>query len=490
MIRLVLENGWQDQAFCDRFVAPLDALRAAVEPFTLDYVAHRTGIDRALIEQATEMFARARRKSGSSGTGPNMSVASNLNEHMLEALNAICGAYRRAGDVVRNTGALFGRSARQERVIPPCRYWESGPKLKTVDLGRLFGEYPTPLLHREIIGNGEQKIRALIVVGGNPLKAIPDPDRMLAAFKSLDLLVTVDPRPTETASISDYVIATSLPYERYDYTGMFDGYFVKNFAQLATPLLQPPAGVMDDWEFFWGMARRAGKPLELKQPGFGYAHPDIPGPSLTLNLDQKPTTEDLVKWMISQGKVSYEQLLASPAGMVVDEDVVIAPAGEDDGARLDPCPPDVAAELAAVLATSNDDPAYPFKLIARRQLESMNSAYSNASKTRRRYPVNPAFMHPLDMQDLGIEDGAGVEITSDNGSIIGMARKDATLRRGVVSMTHAWGTVDQGKDPEGQTGGFVGRLISLERDLQAINYMVRMSAIPVSVQPHVRRHVA
>jgi hypothetical protein len=57
-------------------------------------------------------------------------------------------------------------------------------------------------------------------------------------------------------------------------------------------------------------------------------------------------------------------------------------------------------------------------------------------------------------------------------------------------MTHAWGAVDQGKDPEGQTGGFVGRLISLERDLQTINFMVRMSAIPVSVQPHVRRHVA
>jgi anaerobic selenocysteine-containing dehydrogenase len=94
------------------------------------------------------------------------------------------------------------------------------------------------------------------------------------------------------------------------------------------------------------------------------------------------------------------------------------------------------------------------------------------------------------MQDLGIEDGASVEITSDNGSIIGVARKDATLRRGVVSMTHAWGAVDQGTDPEGQTGGFVGRLISLERDLQTINFMVRMSAIPVSVRPHVRRHVA
>ena len=183
MIRIVLERGWHDEAFCARFIRPLDELRAAVADFTPDYVAGRTGIDRELIERAAEMFARARRKSAASGTGPNMATDSNVAEHMFEALNALCGGYRRAGDVVRNVQPLFGGHPTREKVIPPNRSWESGPKCRTADIGPIFGEYPTALLPREIIGTGEDKIRALIVVGGNPLKAIGDPDKTLSRLQ-------------------------------------------------------------------------------------------------------------------------------------------------------------------------------------------------------------------------------------------------------------------------------------------------------------------
>jgi anaerobic selenocysteine-containing dehydrogenase len=482
MIHIVLERGWHDQPFCARFVRPLDRLRAAVADFTPDYVTGRTGIDRDLIERASEMFARARRKSAASGTGPNMAADSNVAEHLIEAFNAICGGYRRAGDIVRNVQPLFGGHPVRETVIAPYRSWESGPKCRTADVGPLFGEYPTALLPGEIIGTGEDKIRALIVVGGNPLKAIADPDRTLRAFRGLELLVTLDPRPTETAGISHYAIATTLPYERFDYSGMYDPLYSATFAQATRPLLDRPPGVIDDWEFFWGLARRMRCPLVLKKPTFGATHSQIPGPSLELELDGKPQTEDLVRWMSSQHLVRYDDLIAHPQGILLDDHAVIESAGEDDGIRMDLCPPDVAEELAQVRRGGQIDADFPFRLTSRRQLESMNSAYTNASRTRLRYPVNPAFMNPQDMEAQGIIEGDSVEISSAHGTVVAIARRDSSLRRGVISMTHAWGAPDPAADPRGTRGAFVGRLISLEKDLESINYMPRQSAIPVAVR--------
>ena len=163
---------------------------------------------------------------------------------------------------------------------------------------------------------------------------------------------------------------------------------------------------------------------------------------------------------------------------------MVEPAGEDDGSRMDLCPPDVAAELAKVRLGGKTDPAFPFRLTSRRQLESMNSAYSNSSKTRLRYPVNPAFMNPQDMEEKGISSGDIVEISSAHGTVIAVAQRDPGLLRGVVSMTHAWGALDPAADPEGAKGAFVGRLVSLEAHLQPINYMPRQSAIPIAVRPH------
>jgi anaerobic selenocysteine-containing dehydrogenase len=483
LIRMVLERGWEDKIFCERFVAPLGDLRAALADFTLDRVADRTGIPREQIETAAEMFTSARRPTLGSGTGPNMGPNSNLAEHMIQAFGLICGAHRRAGDVVRNAGVLFEGCAPAEQVVPPFRPWERGPKLRTADVGPMFGEYPTALLPDEILGEGEDRIRALVMVGGNPAMAIVDPEKSQRALASLELLVSLDMRDTETTRISDYVIATSLPYERFDYTGIYDPLLAASFAQLATPFLERPPGVIDDWEFFWGLAQRMGRKLVLKRPMFGAPHAEIPGSALELDITEKPTTEELIRWFCSQGVVSYEELLAHPNGLFLPErTTTVQPAAEDDGLRLDLFPQDVAEELERA-KIAPFDASYRYRLIVRRMLETMNSSYRNASKTRSRYPVNPAYMNPLDMEAEGVTNGAAVRIASGHGYVTAYVQGDLSTQRGVIGMSHGWGAADQAADPEGVTGAFTGRLVSLDADRETINYMPRQSAIPVNLTP-------
>ena len=65
---------------------------------------------------------------------------------------------------------------------------------------------------------------------------------------------------------------------------------------------------------------------------------------------------------------------------------------------------------------------------------------------------------------------------------MGVARAESRLRRGVVSMAHLYGSLDPSIDPSRQRGSHTGRLTSLERYLEPINFMPRFSGIPINVR--------
>ncbi len=479
LINIILKNGWHDQNFCDQFITGLDELRAAVAKFTPDVVAKRAGVNEEQLMLVAETFAKAEKKSAHTSTGPNMCPNSNVAEHMIEAMNAICGGYRRAGDELTNLQVLRGTAIAQEMVMPPNRMWETTPQCKSAPTGQMFGEYPTPLLPHEIVNDGDQKIRALICIGGNPIKAIPDVEFTTAAFEELDLLVTIDPRMSETCEASDYVIGTSLPYERHDFTGMYDSFLAFTYANAVEPVVDRPGDVVDDWEFFYGLTKRMGKQFEMKMNLFGATHEQTPGPVLELDMNEKPSSQDLVRWMCSQNAANYDDLIAAPQGILFEDMTATIQPADSDCPKLEILAPDVAAELDTVFAKPKFDGKY--RITVRRMMESMNSAFSQASKTLERFRVNPAFMNPGDMAAEGLVDGQKVKISSVYGSITGYSQSDDGLKPGVVSMTHCWGKLDPADDPESQSGSNIAALFSLTEQLEPINYMPTMTALPVEI---------
>ena len=484
LIHIVLRRGWADKAFISRFATSLDALAEAVAAFTPEHVATRCGVPVEQLEEVARTFAQASRQAAFTGTGPDMGPHSNLAEHLIEAFSVLCGAYRRAGDTVRSSSLLYGGRPPREGVVPPNRTWEQGPRCRTSDIGRLGGEYPTALLPAELRGSGEDRLRALIVVGGNPVMALGDPAATIEAFGKLDLLVTLDMRATATGRLAHYQIATSLPYERHDFSGIFDLSYCQSFAQVATPIVDRPPDVIDDWEFFWGLTRRLGKPLRMKRPRFGLAQADIGGPVLELAPEDEPAAEDIVRWMCSLGELDYDELRAHPHGLLrTDRIVTVGEAREDDGARLDLCPDDVAAEIRS-LRDLGDDESFPFRLASRRLLEVINSAFTGAVRTSARYPFNPAYMHPDDLAALSLAEGDRVELVSPHGKVVARVRPDSDLRRGVVSMSHCWALRPEGQpSPEPPAEEYTGNLVSLVRDVQTINFMPRQTAIPIRIIP-------
>lgn len=476
----LLRDGTYRQDIAARHCTQLDALRDALAPFTPAMAAGRADVPVEQIELAAQWLGEARRPLVGSGTGPSMSDNSNLADHMIETVNVLSGGYRRAGDLVRNPGTLKPKVV-HEMAVGPSRSFEHEPKCLSQDTGQLVGEFPAALIPGEITADHPDRIRALIVFGGDPLMAVGDPAAAKPAFEQLDLLVSLDCRLNETGKISDYVVAASQPFERHELTVPGDSLFPSPFVQYTPPVVVKPPEVLHDWEFFWGIAARMNLALTFKYWTYGLKYEDVPL-GLPIASDTPPEPEELCRFLCSESRVSFDDLLKNPGGVrpqIEPQYVETAPSGW--AGRLELCPPDVAAELS-VLASDHSEEAFPMRLICRRILHALNGAYRDSRGSRRRYPVNYAYFNPQDLAEAGLEEGDKVSIASAYGAVNTVARADERLRRGVVSMTHMFGPLVGTGDVERDGGANVGQLTSLSDHLQPINFMPRFSAVPVKVE--------
>jgi anaerobic selenocysteine-containing dehydrogenase len=136
----------------------------------------------------------------------------------------------------------------------------------------------------------------------------------------------------------------------------------------------------------------------------------------------------------------------------------------------------------AALAADAPEPGFAYRLTCRRILHALNTAFIDSRGARERFPVNYAHMNPEDMRAERIADGDLIEIHSEFGRVRTLAKGEARLRRGVISMTHMFGSLVGSADPAAEGGANVGQLTSLTEHVQPINFMPRFSAIPVGVR--------
>jgi anaerobic selenocysteine-containing dehydrogenase len=476
ILRIILSEGWHDAQFCERYVDGLDELRQALSPFTPDSVAHRAGIKAADLRRAARMFSiESRHGVIVTGTGPNMAPHSNLAEHLAQTIAVVCGRFKRAGDRMPNADPLLPKGEWYAEVVPAQRPWNAFPPSRIRGVGNLFGERLTATLADEILTPGKGQVKALIVDGANIASSVPDKTKMMAALRSLELLVVLDPHMTATASLAHYVLPTTLQYERPDIpiTLGFPLY-LDAWSQYTPAIVKPPqdADVVDDWYAFWSLAKRLRLPLD-------YA-------GVPLDMNKPPTSEDLLRLSMRSAMMSLDELKACPDGIWCGPQAaeVVQPARPGANGRFTVAPEDVRREVSSVLDETTRRPGFAFRLAVRRSRDLNGSIGHQTPSVRARNPYNPLYMNPQDMERLQIKTGDWVEITSEAGSAVAIAAADAALRTGVVSMSHNWGDLSN-NDPQQyrRHGASTNFLIHDTAVYESINAMPRMSAIPVNVAP-------
>lgn len=477
MLRIIFAEGLADDDFCARYVKDLQRLRNAVEPFTPDYVAGRSGVGADQLHEAARLFGGAgKRGCAGTATGVNMSPHSNLADHLVETLNVVCGRYRRAGETIANAGGAHSpRVPRYAEVLPAMRPWEHGYRSRVRGFGKIpgvapGGEVPTGILADEILEPGDGQIRCLFVAGGNPAVAIPDQLKVAKALASLDLLVTVEPFMTATARLSHYILPPKLMYERPEIPWLFgtEGRIPIAFTQYAPAIVNPPDGaeLLDEWEIYWELAKRLG--LEIEYRGVAL------DPAATL------TTEDLLMMTVRDGQVPFDEIVKHPGGKQHDlAPLVVEPARSDATGRFDVMPDDVWHELVDYRA-GGEEAGFTHRLAVRRMRQFMNSLDPAVPETARAGRYNPAFLHPDDIRELGLAEGEQIDIVSDYARIVGIVKADEHLLRGVVSMSHCFGGLPDDED-DPSLGANTGKLVDTSRHYQAINAMPTMSGLAVKI---------
>jgi anaerobic selenocysteine-containing dehydrogenase len=290
----------------------------------------------------------------------------------------------------------------------------------------------------------------------------------MKALSALDLLLVVDPRLTTTARLAHFVVAPTLHYERSDHTGPMERLFQVPFGSYTPSLVAPPIGadVVDESYALWSVAKSAGVQLSIgDQP---------------LALDAAPSREWLLDLLAKEARVPLAVVRSNSGGGIYgDSRRFIAPRTTTH--RFELMSADVAMELAEVVrelghrGRESGDGRQPFQLIVRRHREVMNSLGTDFESTQRRYPGNPAYLHPDDARALKLSPGNLVQISRNDRSILACVRLDGDLRRGTVAVGHGW--FGHSSRPFDATNALVDA-----EEAQSINRMPAMTGIAVWIR--------
>jgi anaerobic selenocysteine-containing dehydrogenase len=458
-----------------------------VDPFSLDYVEARTGVPAEQVRRAARLFARGPRGAAVAATGVNMAPRPDVTTHLVCALNSLCGRFDRAGDEVANPGVVTPARPRHAEVVPPRELWGKGYRSRFRGLGEFMGEMPINVFADEALTPGAGQIKALICVGGNPVVAWPDQRRVIEALGALELLVTLDVKMTATARLSHYVLGCKLSLEKPGVNAPPQLDFP--FAHY-TPVILPPAGdLIEEWEFFWGLAHRMGTPLDKLPDGVRIWGP---GAGLELDLQRKPSSEEYLDLLCRDARVPLDEVRQHPSGAIFPTDepqrVLPARAGSEKH-RMNVAPQAVIEQLHEIreeafgTAGYAGDARFSHRLISRRMLEIYNSTGDHLPGLRRRYAYNPAFMNPEGLAQIGAKAGDVVRIDSEHDFIYGVVQPSDELAPGVISMAHARGDLPERADGNVRAlGSTTNRLVTTQRDFEPISGIPRQSAIPVNVR--------
>jgi anaerobic selenocysteine-containing dehydrogenase len=356
---------------------------------------------------------------------------------------------------------------------------------------------PTAALSDEILLEGDGQVRALICLGANPMAAWPDQRKTQRALEKLELLVTLDVTMSLTSRLADYVVATRLQLETPGMTQRAEALkyytpgigFSPPYAQYSPRIVAPPPGseLIEEWEFFHGLARRLGHDLSMGVYfGFG-AYSEAPPVQIQVRTSDQLSTEEIYERICATSRIPLEEVQRHPHGKIFDVHEVVRPKDPDCNGRLDVGNRYMMEELAAVSAfdfrKERENFEYPFRLIPRRSNHFINSSGLGLPRLNRGTRYNATFMHPQDLAELNLAPGDPITIRSAHDFIPGIVAADETLRRKVIAMHHCFGGLVDEDHKFVEQGSNVSRLVANDRQYDRITGIPRMSNIPVSVIP-------
>ena len=410
LMHIILKEGWEDKEFIESRTEGLEELRKEVEKYPPEKVEEITGISASDLRAIAESYAKAEKATICYAMGITQHITGTENVLSLANLAMLTG---NLGRLSTGVNPLRG----QNNVQGACdmgglpNVYTAYQSVTDEGAAKKFEEAWKAPLSRKVgltvtemfQAIDEGKLKALYIMGENPVLSDPDLHHVEKAMGKLDLLVVQDIFLTETAKMAHVVLPGASFAEK-------DGTFsaTDRRVQRVRKAVDPPGEARQDWKIISEIATRMGSrdftpgsPEEIfdemsrltpSYQGITYTRIDKDGLQWPCRTRQDPGTPFLHKDQFSKGKGSFFPVAFR------------APAEQPDG-------------------------EFPFGLTTGR----MGFHYHTKTMTgvspslRKEAEEGYVEINPFDAVKLGVEEGEPVRVTSRRGEI----RVKATLSFGI-----------------------------------------------------------
>ncbi len=261
LMNVILSEGLEDQDFIAKRCENFDALKSVIEKYTPEYVEGLTGIAADDLREVARTFAGANAASICYCMGITQHTCGTDNVKSLANLSMLCGHLGKPGGGVN---PLRG----QNNVQGACdmgglpNVFTAYQPVTSADAQKIYADAwgtgalsETPgLVATEMFNKAHDgELKALYILGENPMVSDPNLNHAQKALENLEFLVVQDIFETETTALADVVLPAFCFAEK-------EGTFTNSErrVQRVRKAIEAPEGARQDWEIICQIATRMG----------------------------------------------------------------------------------------------------------------------------------------------------------------------------------------------------------------------------------------
>ena len=264
MMHIIIKEGLYDKEYVESRTEGFEELRATVEQYTPERVEKITGIPKDQLVEAAHLYAQANAASIFYAMGITQHITGTDNVKSLANLAMLCGNVGIEGGGVNplrgqnnvqgacDMGGLPNVYTGYQKIDDPSVRNRMEKAWGVEKLPDKVGATVTSMMQMAHSGD----LKALYIIGENPMVSDPDLNHAEDAMKNLDFLVVQDIFLTETARMADVVLPSAAFAEK-------DGTFTntERKVQRVRRAVKPPGEAREDWKIISDIADRMGYPM-------------------------------------------------------------------------------------------------------------------------------------------------------------------------------------------------------------------------------------
>jgi len=416
MMHVIIKRGWHNASFIEERTEGFEAFSKIIEDWPPEKASEITGIDAADIIQMAETYATAETAS--------IVYCMGITQHTtgVDNVKALANLAMLTGNVGReSTGVNPLRG--QNNVQGACdmgglpNVYPGYQPVNMLDIQKKFEKAWNAALSDKIgrtvpemlSGLTDGSVKALFIMGENPVQSDPDTGHVKKALAAAELLVVQDIFLTPTAEMAHVVLPGASFAEK-------DGTFSNTERRVmrVRQAVEPVGDSRADWQIIQEISNRFGYPMEYASPeavmreiasltpaygGITYDRLEGEGLQWPCPTPDHPGTKFLHEGMFSRGRGLFHPIDYAPPAETVDEE-------------------------------------YPFWLSTGRVFAHYHTATMTRNSPSLDAEIREGYLevHPEDADKLGVLPGDRVTVTSRRGAITTKTAITDRVQQGLVFM--------------------------------------------------------